>query len=98
MTKTKTPEAAAPAEAEVAAAEPAFDPAPELAPAAEGVVPAKSATDLLIELQLAEQLRKSTNPLAIADHVVDTGEKTADGLAIVERTTFANGAVLEVYA
>lgn len=58
-------------------------------------VDTKSATDLLIEMQLAEQIRKNTNPLAVTEQGPVSGEKTGDGVTIGERTVFANGAVLE---
>jgi hypothetical protein len=67
------------------------------AKSAPAAAPEKSASELLIEQIAAEKLRESVNPLSITD-VAAVEEKTDDGVLIVERKTFANGAVLENYA
>lgn len=57
----------------------------------------KSAADLLIEMQLAEKVRKETNPMAVADEA-EVSEKTDDGTTIINRRTYANGTVLETFS
>ncbi len=57
----------------------------------------KSAADLLIEMQLAEKVRKETNPMAVADEA-EVSEKTDEGTTIINRRTYANGTVLETFS
>lgn len=60
--------------------------------------PEKSASEVLIEQLAAEKLREAINPMAVIEAGPVEGEETPDGLKIIERTKFANGAVLETFA
>lgn len=59
---------------------------------------AKSAADLLIEMQLEEKRRLSINPLVIESEDAVSGETTEEGVSIATRRVYADGAVLESYA
>ena len=59
---------------------------------------AKSAADLLIEMQLEKERKAAINPMAVTEEVEPKGEKTEDGAKIMKRITFANGTVAELYS
>lgn len=59
---------------------------------------AKSAADVLIEMQLKEKLEKSINPLAVTEESVDGKTETDSGTVIAARRVYANGSVLESYS
>lgn len=59
---------------------------------------AKTAADLLIEMQLEEKRLKSINPLVVTEESAVEGRKNEDGADITTRKVFADGAVLESYA
>lgn len=71
------------------------DTAPEVTPE----VPAqKSAAEILVEMQLAKEIKAQRNPLAVVESRKPKGQKNEEGVKIASEIVFENGSVVQNYA